>query len=171
MSAACAIWPDSSRIELWAISTGECDNLTEADGFFAGPAAVPPIDAVLSRVDEFDEPPSMVCGDPHRHGELQSWARSRGVRCVQRGGRSASLVSDIQAARRMLLDDGGSIALGSKLLQMAAGETSLTGDGRALRKTGEGRDDPLRAFILCAGAAAPRAAPPAASIYVQGPAW
>ena len=171
MSAAAAIWPDSGRVELWAISSVECDNLTEADGVFVAPLAVPPVSTVLARVEDFAELPSMVCGDPHRHAELQNWARERGIRCVQRGGRAASLVDDIQQARRLLLDAGGSIALGSKLLEIAAGETSLTGDGRSLKKVGQGRDDPLRAFILCAGAAAPRAAPPAAAIHVQPPMW
>ena len=171
-SSACAIWPDSGRIELWALAgPGASVTLTEADGLFVGRAEVPPVEAILKRVDDFGLPPSMVCGDPHRYIELQTWARARGIRCVQRGGRFSNLVGDIQAARRQLLDDGATFALGAPLLQLAAGEVSLTGDGRGLRKTGEGHDDPLRAFILCAGAAEPQAAPLGGSVYVQRPAW
>ena len=150
MSAACAIWPDSGRIELWAIAgPGASVTLTEADGLFVGPAEVPPVGAILARVAGFPEPPSLVVGDPHRFAELQEWARSRGIRCALRGGRSSNLVGDVQAARRLLLDDGAAFALGAPLLQLAASEVSLTGDGRSLKKTGQGRDDPLRAFVLC----------------------
>ena len=170
MSAAAAIWR-SGRIELWAIGAGEGVNLAAADGFFSGSAAVPPVDAVLARVEDFNELPSLVAGDPHRFVELQEWARSRGVRCALRGGRSAALVDDIQAARRLLLDDRGAFALGAPLLSLAAGEVSLTGDGRGLRKIGEGRDDPLRALLLCAGAAQPQAAPLAGVVHIQPPAW
>ena len=56
-------------------------------------------------------------------------------------------------------------------LRLAAGEVTLTGDGRGLRKTGQGRDDPLRALLICAGAAQPRAAPVAGVVHVQPPAW
>ena len=172
-SSACAIWPDSGRIELWAITgpTGAAASLSEVDGLFVGPSEVPPVEAILSRVADFPEPPSMVCGDPHRFAELQAWARLRGIRCALRGGRSSNLVGDVQAARRLLLDDGAAFALGAPLLQLAAGEVSLTGDGRSLKKTGQGRDDPLRAFILCCGAAQPQAAPLAGVVHVQPPAW
>ena len=171
-SSGCAIWPDTGRIELWAIAvSGSSVMLTETDGLFVGLAEVPPVESILSRVAGFNEPPSLVVGDPHRFVELQQWARSRGIRCALRGGRSSNLVGDIQAARRLLLDDGAAFALGAKLLQLAAAEVTLTGDGRSLKKTGQGRDDPLRAFILCCGAAAPQAAPLAGVVYVQGPAW
>ena len=172
LSSGCAIWPESGRIELWAIAgPGSSVMLNEADGLFLGPSEVPPVEAILSRVADFPEPPSLVCGDPHRFAELQAWARSRGVRCALRGGRSSNLVGDVQAARRLLLDDGAAFALGGPLLQLAAGEVTLTGDGRGLRKTGQGRDDPLRALLLCAGAAQPQAAPLAGVVYVQPPAW
>ena len=172
MSAGCAIWPATNRIELWAIAgPGSSVALTEADGLFLGPSEVPPVEAILSRVADFPEPPSLVVGDPHRFTELQAWARARGVRCALRGGRSSNLVGDVQAARRLLLDDGAAIALGAPLLQLAAGEVTLTGDGRGLRKTGEGRDDPLRALLLCCGAAQPQAAPLAGAVYVEPPAW
>ena len=171
-SSGCAIWPYSGRIELWAIAgPGSSAMLSEEEGLFIGPAEVPPVAAILARVADFPEPPSMVCGDPHRFAELQEWARARGIRCALRGGRSANLVGDVQAARRLLIDDGGAFALGAPLLQLAAGEVTLTGDGRGLRKTGQGRDDPLRAFLLCAGAAQPRAAPLAGVVHVQPPAW
>ena len=171
-NSACAIWPESGRIELWAI-TGPCASvtLTETDGLFVGPSEVPPVAAILSRVAAFPEPPSMVCGDPHRFAELQQWARSRGIRCALRGGQSSNLVGDVQAARRLLLNDGAAFALGAPLLQLAAGEVTLTGDGRGLRKTGLGRDDALRALLLCAGAAQPQAAPLAGVVHVQPPAW
>ena len=170
-SSACAIFP-SGRIELWAItSPGSSVMLTESDGLFVGPAEVPPVESILKRVADFPEPPSLVVGDPHRYIELQAWARSRGIRCVQRGGRSANLIGDIQSARRLLLDDGGAFALGAPLLELAAGEVTLTGDGRSLKKTGQGRDDPLRAFILCAGAAQPQAAPPGGVVHVEPPSW
>ena len=159
-SSGCAIWPATNRIELWAIAGPGGDvTLTEADGLFVMARQVPPVEAILSRVADFNEPPAMVVGDPHRYAELQEWARARGVRCALRGGRSSNLVGDVQAARRLLLDDGGAFALGGPLLRLAASEVSLTGDGRGLKKTGEGRDDPLRALILCAGAAQPQAAP------------
>ena len=171
-SSSCAIWPDSGRIELWAIAgPGASVTLNEADGLFVGPSEVPPVEAILSRVADFNEPPSLVVGDPHRFAEVQAWSRSRGIRCALRGGRSANLVGDVQAARRRLLDDGGAFALGLPLLQLAASEVSLTGDGRSLKKTGQGRDDPLRAFLLASGAAQPQAAPLAGVVYVQGPAW
>ena len=170
-SSGCAIWP-SGRIELWAIAgPGSSVMLTESDGLFVGRAEVPPVAAILARVADFPEPPSMVCGDPHRFVELQEWARSRGIRCALRGGRSANLVGDVQAARRLLLDDGGAFALGAPLLQLAASEVTLTGDGRGLRKTGQGRDDPLRSLLLCCGAAQPQAAPLAGVVHVQPPAW
>ena len=171
-SAACAIWPESGRVELWAIAgPGSSVMLTEADGLFVGPSEVPPVEAILLRVADFPEPPSLVVGDPHRFTELQQWARSRGIRCALRGGRSSNLVGDVQAARRLLLDDGAAFALGAPLLQLAAGEVTLTGDGRGLKKTGQGRDDPLRALLLCCGAAQPQAAPLAGVVYVQPPAW
>ena len=171
-SSGCAIWPDSNRIELWAIAgPGSSVTLTEAEGLFVGPSEVPPVEAILARVADFMEPPSLVVGDPHRFAELQQWARARGIRCALRGGRSSNLVGDVQAARRLLLDDGAAFALGGTLLQLAAGEVTLTGDGRGLRKTGQGRDDPLRALLLCAGAAQPQAAPLAGVVHVQPPAW
>ena len=171
-SSSCAIWVDSGRIELWAItSPGSSVMLTESDGLFVGPAEVPPVSTILSRVDDFPEPPSLVVGDPHRFVELQQWARPRGIRCALRGGRSSNLVGDVQAARRLLLDDQAAFALGAPLLQLAAGEVSLTGDGRGLKKTGQGRDDPLRAFLLAAGAAQPQAAPLAGVVHVEPPAW
>ena len=171
-SSGCAIWPDTGRIELWAIAgPGSSVGLTEADGLFVGPSEVPPVAAILSRVADFPEPPSLVVGDPHRFTELQAWARLRGIRCALRGGRSSNLVGDVQAARRLLLDDGAAFALGAPLLQLAAGDVTLTGDGRGLRKTGQGRDDPLRAFLLASGAAQPQAAPLAGVVYVQPPAW
>ena len=172
-SSGCAIWPDSGRIELWAITgpTGAAASLSESDGLFVGPSEVPPVEAILSRVADFNEPPSLVVGDAHRYDELQQWARSRGIRCALRGGRSSNLVGDVQAARRLLLDDGGAFALGGPLLRLAAGEVSLTGDGRGLKKTGQGHDDPLRSFILCCGAAAPQAAPLAGVVHVEPPSW
>ena len=171
-SSGCAIWPESGRIELWAITgPGSSVMLTESDGLFVGPSEVPPVERILARVADFPEPPSLVVGDPHRFTELQQWARARGIRCALRGGRASNLVGDVQAARRLLLDDQAAFALGAPLLQLAAAEVSLTGDGRGLRKTGQGRDDPLRAFILCCGAAQPQAAPLAGVVYVQGPAW
>ena len=171
-SSACAIWLESGRIELWAIAgPGSSVMLNEGDGLFVGPSEVPPVESILKRVADFPEPPSLVCGDPHRFVELQQWARSRGIRCALRGGRSSNLVGDVQAARRLLLDDGGAFGLGAPLLQLAASEVSLTGDGRSLKKTGQGRDDPLRAFILCAGAAQPQAAPLAGEVHVEPPAW
>ena len=143
-SSACAIWPASNRVELWAIAgPGSSVMLTEADGLFVGPSEVPPVEAILARVADFPEPPSLVVGDPHRFAELQAWARSRGVRCALRGGRSSNLVGDVQAARRLLLDAGAAFALGAPLLQLAASEVTLTGDGRSLKKSGLGRDDPL----------------------------
>ena len=170
-SSGCAIWP-SGRIELWAIAgPGGGETLTEGDGLFRGPVEVPSIDAILSRVADFPEPPSLVCGDPHRFVELQQWARSRGIRCALRGGRASNLVGDVQAARRLLLDDKAAFALGAPLLQLAASEVTLTGDGRGLRKTGAGRDDPLRALLLCAGAAQSQAAPLAAAVHIQPPSW
>ena len=172
LSSGCAIWPESGRIELWAIAGPAASvTLNEGDGLFVGPSEVPPVESILSRVADFNVPPSLVCGDPHRFAELQAWARARGIRCAMRGGRSANLVGDVQSARRLLLDDGAAFALGAPLLQLAAGEVSLTGDGRSLKKTGQGRDDPLRAFILCAGAAEPQAAPLAGVVFVQPPAW
>ena len=171
-SSACAIWPDSGRIELWAITTpGSSVTLTPSDGLFVGRSEVPPVAAILSRVHGFPEPPSLVVGDPHRFAELQAWARSRGIRCALRGGRSSNLVGDVQAARRLLLDDNGAFGLGAPLLQLAASEVTLTGDGRSLKKIGQGRDDPLRAFILAAGAAQPQAAPPGGVVHVEPPAW
>ena len=171
-SSGCAIWPDSGRIELWAIAgPGSSVTLNEADGLFVGPSEVPPVESILARVADFPEPPSLVVGDPHRYDELRTWARSRGIRCALRGGRASNLVGDVQAARRLLLDDGAAFALGWPLLKLAAGEVTLTGDGRGLRKTGEGRDDPLRSFILCAGAAQPQAAPLAGVVFIQPPAW
>ena len=145
--------------------------LTEADGLFVGPSEVPPVESILARVEDFPEPPSLVCGDPHRYAELQEWARARGIRCALRGGRAANLVGDVQAARRLLLDDGAAFGLGAPLLRLAAGEVTLTGDGRSLKKTGEGRDDPLRALLLCAGAAQPQAAPLGGVVHVEPPAW
>ena len=172
LSSGCAIWPASGRIELWAIAgPGSSVMLNEAAGLFQGPSEVPPVEAILSRVADFPEPPSLVVGDPHRFAELQAWARARGIRCALRGGRSANLVGDVQAARRLLLDDGAAFALGAPLLRLAASEVTLTGDGRGLRKTGQGRDDPLRALLLCAGAAQPQAAPLAGVVHVQPPAW
>ena len=171
-SAGCAIWPDSNRIELWAVAPpGVGVALTESDGLFVMANQVPPVDIMLSRVADFPEPPSLVVGDPHRFAELQEWARGRGIRCALRGGRSANLVGDVQAARRLLLDDGAAFALGAPLLELAASEVTLTGDGRGLKKTGQGRDDPLRALLLCAGAAQPQAAPLGGVVHVQGPAW
>ena len=171
-SASCAIWPDSGRIELWAVAPpGVAVALTESDGLFVMSNQVPPVAVMLARVADFPEPPSLVVGDPHRFAELQEWARSRGVRCALRGGRSSNLVGDVQAARRLLLDDGAAFALGAPLLQLAAGEVTLTGDGRGLRKSGQGRDDPLRALLLCAGAAQPQGPPLPALVYVQPPAW
>ena len=171
LSSGCAIFP-SGRIELWAIAgPGSSVALNESDGLFTGPSEVPPVEAILSRVEGFPEPPALVVGDPHRYDEVQQWARSRGIRCALRGGRSANLVGDVQAARRLLLDDGAAFGLGGKLLQLAAGEVALTGDGRGLKKIGEGRDDPLRALILCAGAAAPQAAPLAGAVHIQPPSW
>ena len=138
-SSGCAIWPESGRVELWAIAgPGSSVMLTEAEGLFIGPSEVPPVEAILKRVANFPEPPSLVVGDPHRFVELQQWARSRGIRCALRGGRSSNLVGDVQAARRLLLDDGAAFALGGALLQLAAGEVSLTGDGRSLKKSGAG---------------------------------
>ena len=171
-SSACAVWPDSGRIELWAIAgPGQTVKLTETDGLFIGPSEVPPVASILKRVADFPEPPSLVVGDPHRFAELTEWGNLRGIRCGLRGGRSSSLVGDVQAARRLLLDDGAAFALGAPLLRLAASEVTLTGDGRGLRKTGQGRDDPLRALLLCAGAAQPRAAPLAGVVHVQPPAW
>ena len=171
-SSACAVWPESGRIELWAIAgPGSSAKLTETDGLFVGPSEVPPVYVILARVADFPESPSLVVGDPHRFAELQEWARARGIRCALRGGRSANLIGDVQAARRLLIDDGAAFALGAPLLQLAASEVSLTGDGRSLKKTGQGRDDPLRAFLLCAGAAQPRAAPLAGVVHIERPAW
>ena len=91
------------------------------------------------------EPPSLVVGDPHRFNELREWARSRGIRCALRGGRSSNLVGDVQAARRLLLDDGAAFALGAPLLQLAAGPKSRS------RATVEGCARAARAVtILCA---------------------
>ena len=70
-SSACAVWPDSGRIELWAIAgPGQTVKLTESDGLFIGPSEVPPVASILKRVADFPEPPSLVVGDPHRFAEL-----------------------------------------------------------------------------------------------------
>ena len=64
-SSGCAIWPESNRIELWAIAgPGSSVTLTETDGLFVGPSEVPPVAAILARVADFPEPPSMVCRRP-----------------------------------------------------------------------------------------------------------
>ena len=171
-SSGCAIWPATNRIELWAIAgPGASVTLNEADGLFVGRAEVPPVEAILKRVEDFPEQPQLVVGDPHRYDEVQQWARSRGICCALRGGRSANLIGDVQAARKRLLDDGGAFGLGAPLLRLAAGEVALTGDGRGLKKTGQGHDDPLRSFILCCGAAAPQAAPLAGVVHVELPSW
>ena len=63
-SSGCAIWP-SGRIELWAIAgPGSSVMLTESDGLFVGPSEVPPVAAILARVADFPEPPSIVCRRP-----------------------------------------------------------------------------------------------------------
>ena len=63
-SSACAIWPATNRVELWAIAgPGSSVMLTEADGLFVGPSEVPPVEQILSRVAGFNEPPSLVVGD------------------------------------------------------------------------------------------------------------
>ena len=166
-SSACAIWPDSRTVSSLGNRRAGLSKRDAhgGDGLFIGPSEVPPVAAILARVEDFPEPPSLVVGDPHRFAELQEWARSRGVRCALRGGRSSNLVGDVQAARGLLLDAGAAFALGAPLLRLAAGEVSLTGDGRGLKKIGRGRDDPLRAFLLCAGAAQPRAAPLAGVVH------
>ena len=70
-SAACAIWPESGSIELWAIAgPGSSVMLNEGDGLYVGPSEVPPVESILKRVADFPEPPQIVVGDPHRFVEL-----------------------------------------------------------------------------------------------------
>ena len=100
-SSGCAIWPATNRIELWAITgPGASVMLNEGDGLFVGRAEVPPVEAILKRVEDFPEQAELIVGDPHRYDEVQQWARSRGIRCALRGGRSSNLVGDVQAARK-----------------------------------------------------------------------
>ena len=126
-SAACAIWP-SGRIEAWALAPGSPSlvaqahedqvsedlytSLAKSGGLSVDEAhAVPSIALLLARVWVWE--PSVLVADPYRVAELHQTVGGR-VRVIERARAGAETVSNIQAARSLLLDSTAGVTESSR---------------------------------------------------------
>ena len=178
-SACASLWPDSGRVELWVVASGDRSletmetedqqvsgayrEMAQQGGLIQDPGkAVPGIAALLERVWEWA--PSAIIADAFRLDELRQIVGGR-VPVVPRSRTYQEAGSDIQSLRSRLLDsDAGVAQEGRGLLRHALDETSLVigngGNVRLLKRSDRrSRDDCLSALLLASGHAARRPAP------------
>ena len=176
-SACASLWPDSNRLEAWALAPGMVsigdqerrDQLPE-DSYrelvTAGGLAVdeensvPRISMLLSRIWQWE--PTVICCDNHRADELRQEVAGR-CKIIERG--SGEVAGNIQAMRSRLLDSECGVTESSKALLAAAFKEvvlriSATGETRIeKRDRRRSRDDVVQAVLLACGHAARRPAP------------
>ena len=173
-SACAALWPESNRIECWALAPGatsigeqERQDQMPADAYrelvgAGGLAvdegnAVPRLAMLLDRCWQWD--PEVISCDNHRSGELRQEVAGR-CKVVERG--SGEVAGNVQAMRARLLDSEAGLTESSRALLGAAfkqvilkitpaGETRL--EKRDRRRS---RDDVAQALLLACGFAARR---------------
>ena len=177
-SACASLWPDSGRVELWVVASGDRSLQTmemedqQASGAYVEMAkqggltqdpgkAVPGISTLLERVWEWG--PSAIIADAFRLDELRQVVGGR-VPVVPRSRTYQEAGADVQCLRSRLLDsDAGVAQEGRGLLRHACEQTHLVinAGGVKLQKKSErrSRDDVLSSLLLAAGEAARRPAP------------
>ena len=174
-SACAGLWPDSGRVELWVVASGDRSlqtmetedqqaggayvDLATQGGLIQDPGkAVPGIPALLERVWEWG--PSAIIADAFRLDELRQVVGGR-VPVVPRSRSYQEAGADVQVLRSRLLDSTAGVAVeGRGLLRHACEQTRLVinAGGVKLQKKSErrSRDDVLSALLLACGEAARR---------------
>ena len=177
-SACASLWPESGRVELWVVASGDRSlqtmetedqqvsgayvELATQGGLIQDPGkAVPGIPALLERVWEWG--PSAIIADAFRLDELRQVVGGR-VPVMPRSRTYQEAGADVQVLRSRLLDSTAGVAPeGRGLLRHACEQTHLVinAGGVKLQKKSErrSRDDVLAALLLACGEAARRPAP------------
>ena len=177
-SACASLWPDSGRVELWVVASGDRSleamekedqqavgayvEMARQGGLVQDPGkAVPGIAALLERVWEWT--PSAIIADAFRLDELRQVVGGR-VPVVPRSRTYQEAGADVQALRSRLLDSNAGVEVeGRGLLRHALDETSLVINAGVVklkkRSDRRSRDDCLSALLLACGEAARRPAP------------
>ena len=177
-SACASLWPDSGRVELWVVASGDRSleamekedqqavgayvEMAKQGGLIQDPGkAVPGIAALLDRVWEWS--PSAIIADAFRQDELRQVVGGR-VPVVPRSRTYQEAGADVQSLRSRLLDSDAGVAVeGRCLLTHAFEQTHLVvnAGGVRLQKKSErrSREDVLAALLLACGEAARRPAP------------
>ena len=176
-SAGASLWPESNRIECWAMapgltSLGEQERqdqmpsnayreLVSAGGLAIDEGnAVPRLSMLLSRIWQWE--PAVICCDNHRADELRQEVAGR-CKIIERG--SGEVAGNAQSTRARLLDSACGITESSKALLGAAFKEvvlkiSPTGETRIeKRDQRRSRDDVAQAILMACGFAARRPAP------------
>ena len=176
-SAGASLWPESNRIECWALtpgltSLGEQERqdqmpsnayreLVAAGGLAIDEGnAVPRLSMLLSRIWQWE--PAVICCDNHRADELRQEVAGR-CKIIERG--SGEVAGNVQSMRARLLDSECGITESSKALLGAAFKEvvlkiSPTGETRIeKRDQRRSRDDIAQALLLACGFAARRPTP------------
>ena len=177
-SAACLLWPESNRVEVWAQAAGdrtlevmEQEDQQPPDTYRAmvregglsisKDRAVPDVGELLERMWPLE--PSVLLCDSFRADELRSVVAGR-VAVKERARGGGETAGNIAALRARLLDFGAGIAPESRgLLSHGFRESSMVinaaGEVRIVKKSERrSRDDGLAALLLCAGFASRRPA-------------
>ena len=170
-SAACAIWPETCRVEAFAVAPG-IPSLAETEkrdrvpaGAFGRLAAdgalhvaaglhVPPAGQIADRVLEWS--PAVILCDRFRYGELQDAIRGR-VPMVPRVGQWSESSEDIRTLRQLALDGGLNVApYARRLIERSIGEATVEPDTSGNLKLTKlqwrsGSDDVAVALALACG--------------------
>ena len=176
-SAGASLWPESNRIECWALAPGlnpigeqerqdqvpsnAYRELVSAGGLVIDEGnAVPRLSMLLSRIWQWE--PAVICCDNHRADELRQEVAGR-CKIIERG--SGEVAGNAQSMRARLLDSACGITESSKALLGAAFKEvvlkiSPTGETRIeKRDQRRSRDDVAQALLMACGFAARRPAP------------
>ena len=177
-SAGASLWPESNRIECWAVAPGSTSlgeqerqdqmppnayrELVSSGGLSIDEGnAVPRLSELLSRIWPWQ--PAVICCDNHRADELRQEVAGR-CKVIERG--SGESAGNIQAMRARLLDspecgltESSKALLGASFKEVVL-RISPTGETRIeKRDQRRSRDDVCQAVLLACGFAARRPAP------------
>ena len=173
-TAACAIWPDTGRVETW-LAFGDMPSLVERGRRDAArydlmaergelrtyEGLVTPVDQFLADVaaDLQGQRVARLAGDSYKDGECKEYVRRAGLHWpleFRRVGAGKSGSEDVRAAQRLVLNRKLKL-IGNLSLATAVGNSAVRYDGNgnpALDKsTSRGRIDVLSAFVIACGLA------------------
>ena len=178
-SACAAWWPDSGRIEVWCLASGDVSleeaarldqlpedayrSLAQSGGLVVdSDRAVPSPENLLARIWPWN--PQCVVADGYRAAELRTAIAGR-CPLIERGRGSSETASNVQSMRSAMLDGQAGVTESSRaLLTFGFEQSAMTigADGvtRVVKTRGKrSREDGVAALLLASGHAARRPAP------------